>query len=353
MEEAALNCKKYIAALMTAGMLFCAAGTAMADELAQSCTEVQAQVSKSGPLLLFSDSPEMVYRKGILYRDTVSGDVRIFFHHVNATGSDKKLAVMVKNGGQLRPVNYTVSKKALGVPSWNYMYAGKTSQKVYFGENQQPQTGTLGFSRSKEILTGRGVVLTPDKLLVGTIDLHLDKPAEISVMMCDVQNDLELFNRNAQVEPMDEHPLRGSFQSADWQYDIKEPIMVSRDKPQMLKLASSEQGFAKGTDATTKLPAENYGNYGVVYKVSFAIGGQEKVKLSLNPLGGLFAGYGILEHNGKRQLLALPGNKLAVGDRFDDLLDVATLEPGAYNFIWSPPGASNLPIRLFWRSAAL
>ena len=32
-----------------------------------------------GPKLLFSDSPEMVYETGILYRDTLQGEGRLFF----------------------------------------------------------------------------------------------------------------------------------------------------------------------------------------------------------------------------------------------------------------------------------
>ncbi len=354
-----MKLKQYLAAALTAGLLLTAGGAEAAEHLVsgqglpENCRELKATVAKSGPLLLFSDSPEMVYQKGVLYRDVVQGDVRIFFHHVNAMDSNKKIAVMLKNNQGLRPSEYTIKKKGLGAPSWNYMYAGKTSQQEYFAGQQPPESGTLGFSRSKELLTGTGMLLAPGKLLVGTVDLHLSRPVEISVIMCDLKNDLELFNSDAPVLPMDEHPLRGSFQEADWQYNIKEPIAVSREQPAMLELAASCQGFAKGTDATTSLPAENYGNYGIMYDVSFEIGGTEKVKLVLNPLGGLFAGYGMLEHNGSRQLLALPGNSLSIGDSYDDMLEVATLEPGKYKFIWSPPGASNLPVRLYWQSAAL
>ena len=43
--------------------------------------EPKINVTKDGPVLLFSDSPEMVKKCGIMYRDTVNGKVRIFFHH--------------------------------------------------------------------------------------------------------------------------------------------------------------------------------------------------------------------------------------------------------------------------------
>lgn len=42
----------------------------------------------------------------------------------------------------------------------------------------------------------------------------------------------------------------------------------------MLELATSQEGYAKGVDATTGLPAENYGNYGVIYKVNFTVAGK-------------------------------------------------------------------------------
>ncbi len=67
--------------------------------------ELRAKVKAEGPKLLFSDSPEMVYETGILYRDTLQGEGRLFFHHVNGTSKLKKLAIIVKNNG-LRPVNF-------------------------------------------------------------------------------------------------------------------------------------------------------------------------------------------------------------------------------------------------------
>lgn len=315
--------------------------------LPENYTQVKVELDKKGPTLLFSDSPEMVYENGILYRDTVEGDVRVFFHHVNAMSVNKKIGVIVKNDKQLRPINYSFLKKGLGVDSWNYMYAGKTAQAVYFTEDYHEQ-GSLGFCTSKEILSGRGVLLEPGKLLVGTLDLHFDKPAEISVVMCDLKSDLESFNDNSPILPMDEHPLRGSFANADWYCKVKDTIVHRENNPYMMELASSEQCFAKGVDATTGLEAENYGNYGIVYTIDFEIAGKEDVKMYLNPLGGLFSGYGILENNDGKEIVAIPQEQLAIGDSYDDMLEIAALKPGKYKFIWSPPGASNLPIRLYW-----
>ena len=77
--------------------------------------ELRAKVKAEGPKLLFSDSPEMVYETGILYRDTLQGEGRLFFHHVNGTSKLKKLAIIVKNNG-LRPVNFTVTRSGIDGP---------------------------------------------------------------------------------------------------------------------------------------------------------------------------------------------------------------------------------------------
>ena len=58
--------------------------------------EVQGKITQDGPKLVFSDSPEMVKECGIMYRDTVQGPVRLFFHHVNDMKTDKRLAVVLR-----------------------------------------------------------------------------------------------------------------------------------------------------------------------------------------------------------------------------------------------------------------
>lgn len=313
----------------------------------------EAQLEQTGPTLLFSDSPETVYDNGILYRDTVQGDVRLFLHHVNGVnGTTKKLAVMLKNTDSIRPIKYAITRRGEAGYSYDYLAAGKNSQKKYLAEDKQkPVESRLGFLRSAELLTGRGIAMPSDKLYTETIDLHFDKPVEVSVLMCEQQADLELFNENAPILPMDEHPLRGTFRGSDWNYTLKQPISKPSEALFMeLASPSLPEGYAKGVDATTGLPAENYGNYGVLYNVDFAIKGKEPVTFIFNPIGGWFAGYGVLENKtkGERKIFGLPDMQTSVGDPEDEALDLGLLHAGEYRFTWSPPGASNLPVQLIW-----
>lgn len=313
-------------------------------------SEAQAKVKITGPRLLFSDSPETVYATGILYRDTLQGEGRLFFHHVNGTDTPKQLAVLFKNKG-LRPATITVTRSGIDGPGLDYQAVGKKSQEYYFGE-QKPYTKTLTFGQSTELLSGSGMLLPTDLLLTGTIDFVSDRPVEVTVLMCDPRNDIELFAEQASQLPQDEHPLRGTFKKSDLNYKVRKTVNTDSGKIYALAMAEGGTGeYLRGTDVTTGLPAENYGNYGVVYNVDYKLKGDRPYELWLNPWGGMFAGVGVLEQGGERKLINLPDVD-AFGRVGEEGFCIATLAPNSKGrFTWSPPPASNLPIRLFWMPA--
>lgn len=317
------------------------------DKTWHNLPEVAYTIEKSGPILLFSDSPEMVYKSGILYRDKVQGRVRLFFHHVNATNKLKKLAIVLKHES-IRGLEYKIIKQGVCNPCYNWLKGGKDAEEQYFDLKQQPQkTVKLGFGRSAELLSGKGVMLEPNQLVTGIMDLEVAQEAEITVLMCEPLTDINLFNQRSSVEPMDEHPLRGTFRQADWHYTVTDELKLKKDEVKMMCLANSGY-FAKGIDKSTGLPAENYGNYGVVYKVDFEIKDKQKLNFYFAPMGGEFAGYGLWTNKGKTTLVALPQDKTSLGERGEDWLELGRLSKGKYSFIWSPAGSSNLPIALVW-----
>ncbi len=80
----------------------------------------------TGGTLLFSDSPEYVKEVGILYRDTVTGDARVLYYHLNDTAQPKKVAVVLETEADLATV--TVTRGAAAAPSTDYLHVGKTTQ---------------------------------------------------------------------------------------------------------------------------------------------------------------------------------------------------------------------------------
>ena len=356
--------------------------------------DVDVKILQSGPTLVFSDSPEIVHENGILYKDIVEGEGRVFFHHVNGTRHTKKLAVLMRPAGQRATVTWGC--RGIGDPDKWYYLSARKGQTRYFNDyknlwkkarrNEQKETGDKGvkFGKGKkglpdysfyrvlsdlplttlangeyvEVLSQErnmnqaGAQLKPEQLLTGMFDFHASHPVEIVIMMCDPRENVERFSREAAVLPMDEHPLRGTYQHADLTYVVKKPVRMKPFQAKALCMADSEDRyFLKGTDRLTGKRTEDHGNYGVVYHVRYSVAGEYPIQLGINPWGGEFYGAGMMISDDKAQVITIPGKNVFFG-KGDEVDDVFLHSPDRkrkdVEFIWSPPGASNLPIRAFW-----
>ena len=356
--------------------------------------DVDVQVLQSGPTLLFSDSPEMVYENGILYRDVVEGEGRIFFHHVNGTKNTRKLAILMRPVNKLATITWGC--RGIGDPDKEYYISARKGQKRYFndyrelwkkarknelketrdkrkkkekgskglpnysfyGKVSDLQLTTLSQGEYMEVLSQNrnmshaGARLKPEQLLTGMFDFHAKHPVEIVVLMCNPGDNIEKFSREAAVLPMDEHPLRGTYQSADLTYVVKKPLQMKWYQANALCMAGSEDRyFLKGTDRMTGKPTVNHGNYGVVYHLVYSVAGEHPVEMGINPWGGDFYGAGLMISEDKAEVLSIPGKEFYFG-KGDELDDMFVHSPDHKRkdaeFVWSPPGASNLPIRVFW-----
>ena len=330
--------------------------------------DVDVKVLQSGPTLLFSDSPEMVYENGILYKDIVEGEGRVFFHHVNGTKNTRKLAILMRpvNQGQTR---YFKEYKE----SWNKVRKKELAEKrdkrtkrekgegpdysFYQKLSDLPLTNLVR-GEYMEVLSQAcnrkqaGARLKPEQLLTGMFDFHASHPVEIVIMMCDPKEDIENFSQQAALLPMDEHPLRGTYQHADLTYIIKKPFRMKWNQVKALCMADSEDRYyLMGTDRMTGRKTQNHGNYGVIYHLLYSVAGEHPVQLGINPWGGEFHGTGMMIADGKAELLNIPGKSqfFGKGDEVDDIfIHMPNHKRKDAEFIWSPPGASNLPIRAFW-----
>lgn len=384
------------AVLAGVGLLGGAYSTAHAEagyrKAPENYQDVKAQVLQSGPTLLFSDSPEMVYENGVLYKDVVEGEGRVFFHHVNGTKKTKKLVVLMRPVNKLATITWGC--RGIGDPDTEYYISARKGQTRYFTEyrefwkkakknqwkgKQEPrkkkgkgvlpdysfygkvpdlQLTTLSRGEYMEVLSkGRnirhaGARLKPDQLLTGMFDFHARQPVEIVIMMCSPEDDIEKMSREAAILPMDEHPLRGTYQHADLTYIIKNPVQMKWYQARALCMADSEDPYyLKGTDSLTGKPTKNHGNYGVVYHVIYSVAGEHPIQLGINPWGGDFYGAGLMLSEDKAEVLPIPGKKyyFGKGDEVDDIfIHMPNHKRKDAEFIWSPPGASNLPIRAFW-----
>lgn len=305
-----------------------------------------------GGTLLLSDSPEMPDTDGILYRDQVVGQARLFLYHVNGAASTKKILATLHNSGQ-QVAEVTVYRSALAGPSANYLQVGKSAQQAYFAPDAELYT--IAVPRGATVLLDPRLdrlMVSPQMLVNGIYDFVTTQPLTVTTLIVSANRPSLAATAKLPVLPTDRDRLRGTFSQMD---RLVLPLALPSaplNTPVAVDLADNQHDqYARGIDATTGLPALNYGNYGIVYQLFMPHTGSGSVHYALNPQGGVYAGAVGIKLN--QQLLApisTPADKLHFGEQ--TVTAVATLgKYSANDSLWlqfSPPGASNLPIRLIY-----
>ena len=308
-------------------------------------------ISSYGGKLLLSDSPEIVNDDGIMYQDVVKGDTRLFFHHVNGTIQPKKIVVLLENTSD-KPANVTVSKYGLGGPGYDFLQVGKKVQYDYLKGDDVYLIEVPAKSSMSLIPSLDQTIVEPNMLVNGMYDFTTDSPVNVKVMMMPIYADVQQFAASARVLPPDVAPyrLRGTFNNKDRLVVPANTYNAKVHKAVGLTLADNKlDPFATGIDATDGTKTTNFGNYGIVYKIFVPATANSKMAYYLNPRGGEYAGWLRVEYNHQDEYnIATPSDNPSFGSgNGNDSAYIGTYEGGqALWLTFSPPGASNLPIKL-------
>ena len=319
-----------------------------------------------GGTLLFSDSPEYVEQNGILYQDSVQGDARVLFYHLNNSSEPKKLAVVLKNEYNGRN-EVLVTRGGSGRPSSDYLKVGKATQLEYFsGEKNQKINLSAGMSKLLQENMNM-IILQPGELTYGVFDFHAEHSVLVSVIMLDAYGDPVTAVENLPVLPKDEMRLRGTFKGMNRVLSAKKVYNPGEDGGVYFMLADDKSDkYRTGVDATDGSSVTNYGNYGINYRIELPVQ-SGKVDYYLSPLGGTYAGaMRSFKATKSYTLFPTPGERAYFGDRTAPESDTvqAKREAGTWQlaqntelaplgesvgksetvFEFSPPGASNLPV---------
>ena len=322
----------------------------------------------TGGTLLFSDSPEYVKESGILYRDTVTGDARVLYYHLNDTAQPKKLAVILETEADLATVS--VTRGAAAAPSTDYLHVGKATQIGYFDTREMDERIYVTKERPRLLVPEMNTtVLAPGQLAYGVYDFHTNVPVRVSVIMYGADVDPFAFLRIARVLPRDKIALRGTFRGMNRVITSQKTYRPTMDGAVYFPIGDNiHDVYRRGTDATDGSPVVNYGNYGILYQIHIPTAGRENTRYFLSPLGGVYAGAMRAESGAKRTLLQTPATRAYFGDQtlpeepnvaqareegllfltqyteLSDLGSYASAQP--VQFEYSPPGASNLPVNI-------
>lgn len=300
----------------------------------------------SGPPLLFSDAPETVPGPGILYQDDVNGPFRLFFDHVDgrAGGGPLYFGVLATNPGGA-PATVTLTRVGDAGPSADYFAAGQAAERAWMSSAADTRV-TLAPGQSAFLLpdlASRPAAAGQD--VTGIVDGSSDAQVQISVV---AQTSPAPSLTGLAVLPAapdaSGFALRGTFPHSEV------TITAQADGALQSLDMGTPLDYLRGYSAVDGLaPAEDYGNYGVLYNVLIdTMGNAGRVALIFDPQGGPFAGAGLV------------GTGFAVGSPLD-LPAAGTFAPsplssilvGRYtlqenqplllHFEWMPPAGSYLP----------
>lgn len=302
-----------------------------------------------GGTLLLSDSPEMVEQDGILYQDKVEGEVRLFFYHVNAAKTAKRMDVVLENRGK-EVVHVNVKKSSLGGPGYAWLAVGKEVQMSYLAGSAPyqlviPPGGVVSLAADIS-----ATALLPNMLLHGIYDFTTDRQLNVKIMMLPLFEDSIHFSQLAPVLPADQWHLRGTFEGANRKLSPVETYDPVLYRAVGITLADNViDPYLQGIDAIDGTKVTNYGNYGVVYQIMPPGKNGRKISYFLVPLGGYYAGaLGIHHPEVDWSPLPTPKGKVYFDDsKWREFSFLGTYDKSeALSFTFSPPGASNLPVKL-------
>lgn len=323
----------------------------------------------TGGTLIFSDSPESVTEDGILYQDSVAGDARVLYYHLNSSNAPKKVAVVLENDGDGSAI-VRVTRGGTSAPSGDYLDVGKNTQEAYFNGSRHE----LIYLRpdNKKLLQPQmdETVLQPGQLVYGVYDFMASRKVKVSVIMYPADQDPIEFLKSARVLPKDEQRLRGTFRGMDRIVTSQTPYDPAQDGIVYFPLADDlHDRYRVGIDATDGSQVINYGNYGVLYRLEIPTTGSGATQYFLSPLGGVYAGAMTVQYGtNPSRMLSTPYGRTFFGDstppespnaeqarnegvalltEYTELADLGTYENDKKTvFEFSPPGASNLPVNI-------
>lgn len=326
-----------------------------------------------GGTLLFSDSPEYVDRSGILYQDSVEGDARVLYYHLNNTTANKKVAVVLENLGDM-PATIRITRGAAAEPSDDYLKVGKATQLAYFGKTLRDGF-TLKAGASRVLRADMdSTILDPGELVYGVYDFYASERVRVSVIMYPEAVNPLTYVKRAPILPKDEQRLRGTFPGMNRVFTADRAYDPERDGTVYFPVGDNiHDTYRTGIDATDGSYVENYGNYGILYRFDLPTVGRSHVQYYLSPLGGVYAGAMSVRTAHRTSLLPTPAGRTYFGDatpREEEcvqrareqglaiLTDTTELSDlGTYpgdrqtSFEYSPPGASNLPVNIIMMPA--
>lgn len=248
-----------------------------------------AYVSETGKTLgtmIMSDSPEVVSRDGLLYRDVINGKGRMLIHHlngynVNGVSSDNRRLVVVAENTTDKPVKVIINNKSVKGPATDILRIG---QKVLYDYlvGSEEEVYTLQPGERKFIYDSKASKWTYGQCISGLMDI--ETTGDVKFTTAAVKHGVTLQDMvGMELLQQDVHP-RGTFDTTELTYKLT----LLGDAPTKLLLGTGKEEWINGHDAITGEVVQNRGNFGVTYRIT--VSSAVDTGVILNPRATNFRG---------------------------------------------------------------
>lgn len=248
-----------------------------------------AYVSETGKILgtmIMSDSPEVVSRDGLLYRDIINGKGRMLIHHLNGykvsnvSGDNRRLVVVAENTTD-KPVKVIITNKSVKGPATDILRIG---QKVLYDYlvGSEKEVYTLQPGERKFVYDSKAGKWTYGQCISGLMDI--ETTGSVKFTTASVKHGVTLQDMvSMELLQQDVHP-RGTFDTTELTYKLT----LLGDQPTKLLLGTGTEEWVNGHDAITGEIVQNRGNFGVTYRVT--VSSAVDTGVILNPRATNFRG---------------------------------------------------------------
>lgn len=245
----------------------------------------------SDRMLMASDSPEDILKEGILYRDTMDRDFRLFLYHQNLSNDTLKLYLAATNEGT-EPATVSLGSFGQAGPSVFGLWTGKQAAARYLESKKTGETTltTLAPGETRLIMPQLGdQPLKKTDVYSAYIDLSVTSPVKFTLfaMKQDGRKPLDVFNTYGfGVLNRDGKHIRGTFEGADREVTINQTLGQT---PQRVLFGDHVNDHAlDGRDMLNGIYENNWGNYGVVYHMNVQVA--PNTLIAVNGRGGVYSG---------------------------------------------------------------
>lgn len=216
--------------------------------------------------MIMSDSPEVVSRDGLLYRDVINGKGRILLHHLNGydpngfSGDNRRLVLVAENTST-KPVKVIVTNKSVKGPATDVLRIG---QKVLYDYlvGSEKEVYTLEPGERKFIYDSKASKWTYGQCISGLMDI--ETTGEVTFTSAVVKHGVTVNDMvGMELLQQDVHP-RGTFDTTEITYKLN----LNGNEPTKLLIGTGTEEWVNGHDAITGAVVQNRGNFGVTYRVT-------------------------------------------------------------------------------------